>query len=174
MDILSISSGLGGAPGDGSPSQDALRTLQQIPQTVATADLSFAREGLAGALAAANTIALFGGDGRRVLLQAQGAMASAAADVKTIAAGIVAQTAGSPAGAFGGQAALSGLGQAVQGIGFLADAILNAPAVYRHAPGEPGPHGSIAAIHASLGQMADAIAAGRDGLLAPSALDLTI
>src|SRR5271154_1352720 len=107
----------------GSPTGDIVRTIAQGRQQAAAAGLSFARQSMETALAGANLMALFGGDGKSVLLQAQSAMSAADAQVKVLRNGIVADAAQGNGTVGDAAQQLNGLSLTVSSFGTLAEAV---------------------------------------------------
>jgi hypothetical protein len=157
-----------------APAGNAIvQSLAQGRQQAAAAGLSFARQSLETALTGANLITLIGGDGRSVLAQARDAMVSADQQIRTLRDGIVGDVAAGTTARAAALGELGGLGLVVQGLGTLAEAIINAPATTRLPRLDPARQRPVATMRAAFDDMTGALAAG-DAMLAAPALDLTI
>jgi len=151
-----------------------VQTLQQGEQIAATKSLWFAQQTLAGAATAANLVRLFGGDERPILQQAQGALWTADADVRTVSDGIAADQASGVTSAPQAEQQLDGLGTVVQSLSGLAQAVIDSPVGYRADATGQKPVRAVAAMRSALTDMGNAIAAGRFAIAAASTLDLTV
>jgi len=151
-----------------------VQTLQQGEQVAAAKSLWFAKQTMEGAATAANLVRLLGGDGRPILRQAQGALATADTDVRTLSNGIAADQAGGVIDAPQAEQQLDGLGAVVQSLSGLARAVIDSPVGYR--PGAAGrkPDAAAAAMRGTLTDMGNAIAAGRFAIVASASVDLSV
>jgi hypothetical protein len=151
-----------------------VQSLQQGEQVAAAKSLWFAKQRMAGAATAANLVRLFGGDGRPILQQAQGALATADADVKSLSNGIATAAATGAIDPAQAQQQLGWLGATVQSLSGLAQAVIDSPVGYRADATGQKPGRAVAAMQSSLTDMGNALAAGRFAVASSASVDLTV
>jgi hypothetical protein len=147
-----------------------VQRLRQGQQQAAAESLWFAKQTLQGAATAANLVRLFGGDGRAILAQAQSALWTADADVKTLSDGVATAQASGATTTAQAEQQLDGLGATVQSLSGLAQAVIDSPVGYRADVAGQKPGRAVASLQSALTDMGNALAAGRFAILASSGL----